>query len=102
MSTPAVTSVDVQNLTLVYPSNYYLNAQPVTVHAKRFTLHGADGRTVVGYYANYDKIDQYNDNVVLQVNGHFGHDPSRLGLGLEATGVPAGASWASSPCRACR
>ena len=92
LATPQVDSVDVENFTFVYPASYYDNAQPVTVHTRRFTLNGADGRTVVGYYANYDKLGQFDGTVVLQVNGHFGPNPSRRAFGLEANGGLIGAA----------
>ena len=88
---PTVTSITVQNMSLVYPVGYFNNAQPVTVYTRRFTLNSA-GRTVVGYYLNYDKLDQFDDSVIFQINGHFGSQPSRIGIGLNDNGGLLGAA----------
>ena len=91
MATPAVTQVSVEPITLVYPSGYSNNAAPVTVHVKRLTLAATD-RTLVAYYANYDKLAEHDDSLIFQVNGHFGTNPSRLGFGLEQNGGLSGAA----------
>ncbi|MBI4578372.1 MAG: hypothetical protein HY718_01625 [Planctomycetes bacterium] len=93
VSTPAVTSIDVQYLTLVYPANYYGNPEPITVRVKRLALQ-APGRTLVAYFANYDRVEPARKEIIFHVNGHFGQNPSRLGLGLEQNGGYSGAATA--------
>jgi hypothetical protein len=92
MNTPATNSISTENMELVYPTNYFNNTSPVTVYARRFTISGADGRTLVGYYLNYDKVDPLNKEVLLQVNGHFGANPSKEGIGLQNRGGLTGAA----------
>ena len=91
MATPTVSQITVEPMTLVYPTDYANNAAPVTVHVKRLTLTAAD-RTLVAYYANYDKLAEHDDSLIFQVNGHFGANPSRLGFGLEQNGGLSGAA----------
>ena len=85
INAPPVTSIVVEPMTLIYPTGYYNNAQPVTVHARRLTLQSA-GRHLVAYYLNYDKLDQHDGSVIFQSNGHFGYQPSRIGIGLKDNG----------------
>ena len=85
VNTPAVTSITVEHLTLIYPVNYFNNAQPVTVRARRLTFN-ASGRTLVSYYANYDKVQNHQDSVIWQINGHFGGNPTRQGFGIQNNG----------------
>ena len=91
VNTPAVTSIDVEHLTLVYPAGYYSNPLPVTVRARRLTFHAA-GRTLVAYYVNYDKLPEHGHSVIWQINGHFGPNPTRQGLGIENNGGLSGAA----------
>lgn len=91
LATPNVTQITVEPITLVYPTGYYDNDSPVTVNVKRLTLEAPD-RTLVAYYANYDKLQNHVGSVIFQINGHFGTNPSRLGLGLEQNGGLTGAA----------
>ncbi len=91
VDTPNVTHIDVEPMTLVYPSNYYENTEPITVHLKRLSLRAGD-RILVAYYANYDRIQLHDGAVILQINGHFGLNPSRQGLGLDHRGGASGAA----------
>ena len=83
--TPAVTSIDVEHLTLVYPADYFDSPQPVTVRARRLTFN-ASGRTLVSYFANYDKVQEHQEGVIWQINGHFAINPTREGFGMEENG----------------
>ena len=93
---PNVTHIDVEHQTLIYPPMYYGNSDSVSVPAKRLTIHALDEqnrpRHLVAYYVNYDKTGPHKPDVVFQVNGHFGRNPSRLGLGIEAQGGYSGAA----------
>lgn len=93
---PQITSIDIEPGTLLYPSGYAGNDRPVAVHYKRLTLHADDAagqaRFLVAYYVNYDRVDRARPQVIFQINGHFGHNPSRLGLGLEQRGGYSGAA----------
>jgi len=86
VSTPAVTSITVEYLTLDYPANYGNNQASVSVPTKKLTFNGQDGRTLVAYYANYDKIAAHNNSILWQINGHFGTNPTRQALGIENNG----------------
>ena len=88
---PKVTQIDVEHMTLIYPPKYFGNDKRVIVRVKRLVLHAKD-RTLVAYYANYDKIDKHDGAVILQINGHFGRNPSRQALGLEKRGYMSGAA----------
>jgi hypothetical protein len=113
VSAPTVTSIDVENIMFIYPTGYYKNIKPVTVYARRFTLNSTEtikygapyyckilyfiknckiDRKIVGYYVNYDKINNYDNSVIFQINGHFGSNPSRLNLGLDENGGYTGAA----------
>ena len=85
VNTPVVTSINVEHFTLIYPVNYDNNPLPVTVRARRLTFN-ASGRTLVSYFANYDKVQEHQDSVVWQINGHFGANPTRQGFGIENNG----------------
>lgn len=93
---PKLTRIDSEHLTLIYPRGYDQNPQPVTVPVRRLTIHAidrfGDKRFLVAYYANYDKVDPRHPTVIFQVNGHFGHNPSRMGLGIENRGGYSGAA----------
>jgi len=93
---PKLTKIESEHLTLVYPAGYYQNQQVVRVPTRRITVHAVDRfgdrRHVVAYFANYDKVDPRNPSVVFQVNGHFGHNPTRIGLGIEKRGGYSGAA----------
>ena len=91
LRTPKVIQIDVEHMTLIYPPKYFGNDKRVIVRAKRLVLHAKD-RALVAYYANYDKIARHNSAVILQINGHFGLNPSRQGLGLEKRGHMSGAA----------
>ena len=91
VKTPNVTQIDVEHMTLIFPPKYFNNDKREIVRVKRLAMH-AKGRQLVAYYANYDKIDEHDGAVILQINGHFGRNPSRLGLGLEKRGGYAGAA----------
>ncbi|MCH2130876.1 MAG: alpha-L-fucosidase [Pirellulaceae bacterium] len=88
--------IDFEHFTLIYPSNYDGNDQAVEVPLRRITIRALDRfddtRTIVAYFANYDKVDPKQPTVSFQVNGHFGHNPSRLGFGLEDRGGYSGAA----------
>ncbi len=88
---PAVTSITVEHMTLIYPAGYYFNAEPVVVHTRRLVLNSA-GRQVTGYFLNYDKVADNGGAVIFQMNGHFGHQPSRIGIGLNERGGLMGAA----------
>jgi len=92
---PRLTKIEVTHYTLVYPPAYDINEQEVQVPTRRITIHAVDRfgdrRHLVAYFANYDKVDPYHASVVFQVNGHFGHNPSRQGLGIENRGGYSGA-----------
>ena len=93
MATPTTNSITItDDEELIYPTGYFNNASPVSVNSRRFVMNGADGRTLVGYYLNYDKVDPNNKSVLLQVNGHFGSNPSRQAIGLQNQGGLTGAA----------
>jgi hypothetical protein len=95
---PTLTRVDVEPMTLVYPAGYGANEKEAAIAARRLTLRAVDSfgdeRSVVAYYLNYDKIRPGNNRVVVQVNGHFGIQPSRMNLGLKDRGGITGAAVA--------
>jgi hypothetical protein len=95
---PNLTRIEVEPMTLVYPARYASNQKPMTIHARRITLHAVDAfgdeRHIVAYYLNYDKVSPTNSRVVLQVNGHFGLQPSRMNLGLKGRGGITGSAVA--------
>jgi len=92
---PRLNRIEVEHFTLIYPAKYDGNELPVTVHTRRLKIHATDlfgdNRFLVAYYANYDKVDNERPAVLFQSNGHFGHNPSRLGFGLEKRGGYFGA-----------
>ena len=96
VSTPWLTRVEVEPMTLVYPAGYSGNAEPVEVRARRLELHAIDAsgdpRHVTAYFLNYDKVDPGMRRVVLQVNGHVGTEPSRMAIGLRDRGGITGAA----------
>ena len=91
---PKIERIEIEHLTFRYPPRYYENTAEVSVPVRRLTIHATDHRKrprhVVAYYANYDSGG--SSTVVLQVNGHFGANPSRLGLGLIDRGGYSGAA----------
>lgn len=93
---PELTAVDREPLTLVYPAGYDGNPRAVEVPVRCLTISAVDRfgdqRQLVAYYANYDKVDTERPEVVFQVNGHFGKNPSRQGLGMEKRGGLLGAA----------
>lgn len=93
---PKLTSIDVDHLTLIYPAGYDGNQQKISVPTRRITIHAVDrfgdARHLVAYFANYDKVDPQYASIVFQVNGHFGRNPSRQGLGIEKRGGYSGAA----------
>ena len=93
---PKLTRVDVEPMTLVYPANYAGNKDAITVHARRLTIHAidrfGDDRYIVAYYLNYDKVDPDHRTVIMQVNGHFGRNPSQMLVGLKDRGGISGSA----------
>ena len=94
---PSLYGTEVEHLTLVYPVNYFFtNPVPVTVHTRRLTIRAYDAfgdpRHLVAYYANYDRLPEHDGRVIFQINGHFGTNPSRQGLGIENYGGYSGAA----------
>ena len=88
--------IDIEHFTLVYPPHYDGNEQAVHVPLRRITIFAVDRfndtRRIVAYFANYDKVDEKQPTVAFQVNGHFGHNPSQLGFGLQDRGGYFGAA----------
>jgi len=93
---PQLTKIESDHFTLVYLPGYDGNEQAVSVPTRRITIHAVDrfgdARHLVAYFANYDKVDRQHASVVFQVNGHYGRNPSRLGLGIEGRGGYSGAA----------
>lgn len=91
---PQLTKIESEHFTLVYPPGYSGNKQAVSVPTRRITIHAVDrfgdARHLVAYFANYDKVDPQQASVVFQINGHYGHNPCRLGLGIEDRGSYSG------------
>ena len=87
---PELTGIDTEHFTLIYPPGYDGNQDAVSVPARRLTIHAVDRfentRHLVGYFVNYDKVKAHDGAVVFQINGHFGRNPSRQGLGMERRG----------------
>lgn len=93
---PTLTRIETEHFTLVYPPDYDANNEVVSVPTRRLTIHAVDrfgdARHLVAYFSNYDKVDPQHRSVVFQINGHFGRNPSRQGLGMEGRGGSAGAA----------
>jgi hypothetical protein len=91
-----LTRIEIEPGMLLYPANYAGNPNPVAVYYKRLKLHANDAggspRFLVAYYVNYDRVDPEHPTVIFQINGHFGRNPSRLGLGIEQRGGYSGAA----------
>ena len=92
---PTLTRIETEHFTLVYPPDYDGIKQAVSVPTRRLTIHAVDrfgdARHLVAYFANYHKVDPRHGAVVFQINGHFGRNPSRQGLGMERRGGYVGA-----------
>jgi hypothetical protein len=93
---PTLTRIETEHFTLVYPPEYDGNKQAVSVPTRRLTIHAVDrfgdARYLVAYFANYEKVDPRYKSVVFQINGHYGRNPSRQGLGMERRGGFLGAA----------
>ena len=87
---PRLVGIDVEPMTLVYPAGYGSKATPQQIRTRRLNVRAVDGfgeeRSVVAYYLNYDKVPLEHSRVILQVNGHFGANPSRMLIGLKGRG----------------
>ena len=95
---PRLVGIDVEPMTLVYPAGYGSKATPQQIRTRRLNVRAVDGfgeeRSVVAYYLNYDKVPLEHSRVILQVNGHFGANPSRMLIGLKGRGGISGATVA--------